>query len=117
MLAAKIQSDKIQADVPPSRDADVQSTSKAERQAIHVEAAILDRYVGFYQFTERAVMTISRDGDQLISRLTGQGNVLLFGESKTKFFAKVVDAQISFVTDDPARRNRWCCIKTATTCR
>jgi hypothetical protein len=91
ILSARIQADR------PSSHSDVDSAGGAERQAVHVDAAILDRYVGFYQLSEHAVMTISRDGDQLISRLTGQRNVLLYGESKTKFFAKVVNAQISFI--------------------
>ena len=98
VLAAKIQSDE-----PPSRRADFDHTNKAERREIHVDAAILDRYVGFYQLSEQAVMTISREGDQLISRLTGQRNVLLYGESKTEFFARVVNAQISFIADKSGR--------------
>jgi Domain of unknown function (DUF3471)/Glyoxalase superfamily protein len=103
VLAARIQSDG-----PPSRrtnidNTSIDSTGKAERQEIHVDAAILDRYVGFYQLSEQAVMTISRDGDQLISRLTWQRDVPLYGESKTEFFAKLVNAQISFITDKSGR--------------
>jgi hypothetical protein len=89
VLAAKIQSDGS-----PSRRADVDNS---ERQEIRLEGATLDRYVGFYQLSEGAVMTISRDGDQLISRLTGQPSVRLYAESKTGFFAKVINAQISFI--------------------
>jgi Glyoxalase superfamily protein/Domain of unknown function (DUF3471) len=96
VLAARIQSDG------PPRPADVDS-QKGERQEIHVDADILDRYVGHYQLLEQAVMTISRDGDQLISCLTGQRSVPLYGESKTRFFAKVVNAQISFMTDKAGR--------------
>jgi Domain of unknown function (DUF3471)/Glyoxalase superfamily protein len=96
VLAARIQSDGS----PRHADLD---PHKAERQEIQVDAAILDRYVGYYQLLEQAVMTISRDGDQLISCLTGQRNVPLYGESKTKFFAKVVNAQISFMTDKAGR--------------
>ena len=91
VLAAKIQSDGS-----PSRCAD---TDDAERREIRLEGAILDRYVGFYRLSEGAVMTISRDGDHLISRLTGQPSVRLYAESKTEFFAKVVNAQISFIPD------------------
>ena len=91
VLAAKIQSDGS-----PSRRANLDN---AERQEIRLQGATLDRYVGFYQLSEGAVMSISRDGDQLISRLTGQPSVRLYAESKTEFFAKVVDAQISFVAD------------------
>jgi hypothetical protein len=73
-------------------------SNKAERQEIPVDTAILGHYVGFYRLSDRAVMTISRDGGQLLSRLTGQRSVPLYGESKTKFFAKDVDAQISLRT-------------------
>ncbi|ABE39319.1 conserved hypothetical protein [Rhodopseudomonas palustris BisB5] len=98
VLAARIQSDG-----PPSRHGEVDNTNRVKRQEVHVDAAILDRYVGFYGLSEQAVMTISRDGDQLISRLTGQPDVPLYGESKTKFFAKIVDAQISFATNKSSR--------------
>ena len=97
VLAAKIQSDG-----PPSR-VEPDNPPKRERQEIVVEVAVLDRYVGFYRMSEQAVMTISRDGDQLISRLTGQRNVPLYGESKTEFFSKLVNAQISFITDKSGR--------------
>jgi hypothetical protein len=93
VLAARIQSDGL----PPRR---VDNTGKTERQEIHVDVATLDRYVGFYQLSAQAVMTISRDKDQLISRLTGQRSLPLYGESKTEFFAKLVDAQISFLVDE-----------------
>ena len=89
VLAAKIQSGG-----PPSRRADL---DHAERQEIRVDGATLDRYVGFYRLSEGAVMTISRDGDHLISRLTGQPSVRLYAESKTEFFAKMVNAQINFI--------------------
>jgi hypothetical protein len=94
VLSARIQSGE-----PPSRPADVGKAGKIERQEIQLQAAILDRYVGFYRLSERMVMTIRREGDQLISRLTGQPSVPLFAESQTAFFAKVVNAQIDFATD------------------
>jgi hypothetical protein len=91
---------KIQADASPPRRADFDN---AERREIRVEGAILDRYAGFYRLSGGAVMTISRDGDQLISRLTGQPTVRLYAESKTEFFAKVINAQISFIADASGR--------------
>jgi hypothetical protein len=44
-------------------------------------------------------MTVTRDGNQMLARLTGQQPVPIYAESNTAFFAKVVDAQISFITD------------------
>jgi hypothetical protein len=74
-------------------------TRSPEREEVRLDPAILDRYVGFYELANQGVMTISREGGRLVSRLTGQPGVPLFAESRTQFFAKVVDAQISFVTD------------------
>jgi hypothetical protein len=44
-------------------------------------------------------LAIRLDGDQLRAQLTGQGQLAIFPESETKFFLKVVDAQLDFVTD------------------
>jgi hypothetical protein len=71
----------------------------SEPEEVRLDAAILDRYVGFYELAEQGVMTISREDGRLTSRLSGQPAVPLFAESRTKFFARIVNAQISFVTD------------------
>ena len=44
-------------------------------------------------------MTIRLSDEQLISRLTGQGDVPLFAEADGKFFPKVVQAELDFVKD------------------
>lgn len=64
-----------------------------------VDPAIYDRYVGRYDYGP-AVMTVRRDGNRLLTRLTDQPEFELFPESETKFFLKVVDAQVEFLTDD-----------------
>lgn len=68
-----------------------------------VDPAVYDGYVGHYQFAPVAIMTITRDGKQIFTRLTGQGPVEIFPSSKTEFFAKVVNAQISFQTDSQGK--------------
>lgn len=93
VLAAAIQSDDRAASGPGH------AAGASDRQEIQVDAAILDRYVGFYELDGQGVMTITRNGAQLVSRLTGQPSVPLFAESPTKFFARIVDAQLSFLTD------------------
>lgn len=74
-------------------------SGKPVRQEIALDAAILDRYVGFYQLNEHAVLAVTRDGTQLSAKLTGQGAIAICPESDTEFFYKAVDAQISFVAD------------------
>lgn len=93
VLSAKIQSGSAKA--APQND--IEHPGKPAREEVAVDANVLDGYVGFYQLSEHAVFTVTRDGNHLVTRLTGQGNVPFYAESKTKFFAKAVDAQISFV--------------------
>jgi hypothetical protein len=44
-------------------------------------------------------MTITLNGGQLISQMSGQGKVPLFAESEAMFLAKVVDAAVEFGKD------------------
>ena len=65
-----------------------------------VETATLESYVGKYELAPTFAIIITRDGDKLYGQATGQSRFELFPESKTKFFLKVVDAKVSFVTND-----------------
>jgi hypothetical protein len=70
------------------------------RTAISYDVKQFDKYVGHYQMPQASIFfTIHRDGDHLLTRLTGQQDVEVYPESPTKFFAKVVAAQFSFDTD------------------
>ncbi len=68
----------------------------ALRTAVEVDPAIYDAYVGGYQLTEDLVFTVTRQGDRLFVQLTGQPRFEVFPEAETKFFLRVVDAQITF---------------------
>jgi beta-lactamase regulating signal transducer with metallopeptidase domain len=71
------------------------------RTAIPYEPNRFDKFVGTYQHEQvsSVFFTLSREGEHFYSRLTGQTNVELFPESDTKFFAKIVPAQLSFNLD------------------
>jgi hypothetical protein len=103
VLSAKIQSEGKLPAAEPDRATQTQDkldpSGKPVREEVAVDAAILDSYVGFYQLHEDAVFTVTRDGHHLVTQLTGQQTVPIYPESNTAFFAKVVDAQISFITD------------------
>ncbi|HKS25660.1 MAG TPA: serine hydrolase [Thermoanaerobaculia bacterium] len=64
-----------------------------------VDPKVLERYVGLYELAPNAIFRITRDGSHLYAQLTGQPKLELFPESETKFFYKVVDAQITFDGD------------------
>ncbi len=70
---------------------------KPVRKATNVEAAVLETYVGHYELQPGFVFQVTREGDQLFAQLTGQPRFEVFPESETKFFYKVVDAQLTFV--------------------
>jgi beta-lactamase regulating signal transducer with metallopeptidase domain len=74
-------------------------TKPGERVAIKLPAATLDRYVGTYKLSDQSFMTIARDGDKLMARLTGQPSFEIFPETETRFFWKIVDAQLTFALD------------------
>ena len=60
---------------------------------------ILDGYVGNYELAPKFILTVTREGDRLVTQATGQPKVPIFAESEREFFAKAVDAQITFVPD------------------
>ena len=67
---------------------------------IGVPVAILERYVGKYELRPNFVLTITLAGTQLMTQATGQSQVEIFAESETKFFLKVVEAQLQFDVGD-----------------
>jgi beta-lactamase regulating signal transducer with metallopeptidase domain len=80
--------------------AEVVQRFNAER-APHAEVAIdpklLDGYVGTYQLTPRLIFTVTRDGDKLYARLTGQQTYEVHPYSDRDFFYTIVAAQLTFV--------------------
>jgi serine-type D-Ala-D-Ala carboxypeptidase/endopeptidase len=71
----------------------------AEHKTVAVDAATLARYAGTYQLFAGFDMTVSVEHGQLLVQCTGQPKLPVFAESPTKFFYKVVDAQITFAPD------------------
>lgn len=75
----------------------------ARRSEVKVDLAVLQSYVGYYAITPAFGLTISIEDGQLFLQATGQPKVPIFAESKTKFFLKAVNAQITFVPDDEGK--------------
>jgi len=75
------------------------SDSVAEKKEVTVPSKILAQYVGTYELRPGFDLVVTLEGDQLISQATGQGKIPLFAESDTRFFPKVMDAEIEFFKD------------------
>lgn len=70
------------------------------RVAIQVEPKVLETYVGDYELIPTFVISITQQEQRLMLQATGQPKFELFAETPKKFFLKVVDAQVTFVSDD-----------------
>jgi serine-type D-Ala-D-Ala carboxypeptidase/endopeptidase len=74
-----------------------------EHKEVAVDPKLFDGYIGSYQLAPEFVLAVTREGDHLFAQATGQPMFEIFAEGQRDYFYKVVDAQITFVTDDQGR--------------
>ncbi len=70
-----------------------------ERTEIEVSQDILEDYVGVYELAPGVQFTVSLGQGGVEAQLTGQPSAPIYPETESDFFYKVVDAQITFVSD------------------
>jgi CubicO group peptidase (beta-lactamase class C family) len=75
----------------------------SERKVIEVAPKILEAYTGTYQMRPGFDMVVTLENGQLMTQATGQGKIPVFAESETRFFPKVIDAEIEFFRDESGR--------------
>ena len=68
-------------------------------ETVKVAPAILDRYVGEYEFPESYKVVVTRDGEALYARPDRQPRVMLLPSAETQFFLLDDLAQIRFDVD------------------
>jgi bla regulator protein blaR1 len=78
---------------PPNND----NAARSAPPQRALDSRIVDGYAGFYQLSDIAVMTITRNGEQLNAQLTGQKALPIYARSNDEFSYK--DKRISFVTE------------------
>ena len=74
-----------------------------ERTSITVNPSVLEQYVGRYQIAPDFILTVTLEGNQLMTQATGQNKLEVFAESETRFFLKVVDAQLTFAKGEDGK--------------
>jgi hypothetical protein len=74
-----------------------------ERTAVTVKPEVLAAYVGKYQMAPTFILTVTLEDGNLMTQATGQGKLQVYAESETKFFLKVVDAQLTFARDESGK--------------
>lgn len=88
--------DMVHAFGPDERGTRTAEAPPQERQTAKVDPAIYDAYAGEYELRPGFSLVIAHEGDQIFAQATGQQKLELYPESETRFFLKVVDAQIDF---------------------
>lgn len=78
------------------RISDVAPAAPAE---IKLAGSVFDQYVGRYEITPSFIITVSRDGDKFVAQATDQPPFQIFPRSETRFFVKVVEAELQFDKD------------------
>lgn len=67
-----------------------------EHKEVAVDAKVFDALVGKYEIQPGVTASVFRDGDKLMTQVSGQSAFQIFPESETEYFFKVVDAQVTF---------------------
>jgi CubicO group peptidase (beta-lactamase class C family) len=77
------------------------------RKTVTVPNDLLDTYVGEYELSPQMKVVVTRRDNTLYAQGTGQGEVALYPETNTKFFLKVVDANVEFISDDTGKITKF----------
>ncbi|MBC8047964.1 MAG: serine hydrolase, partial [Fimbriimonadaceae bacterium] len=71
----------------------------APKKEITVDEKILKTYNGTYQLAPGFDLVITTEANKIFAQGTGQDKLELFAETETRFFLKVLDAQVEFNKD------------------
>lgn len=70
------------------------------KKPIQLSSEVLQQYAGKYNYKSVFSITVTVKGDKIYAKGDGQEATQILAENKTKFYFKVVDAQIEFKKDD-----------------
>jgi hypothetical protein len=75
----------------------------AERTEVDVAEDVLRQYVGDYEVRPTFAINVTMENGKLFAQATGQNKLPIFPESQSKFFYRVVNAQLSFTRDSAGK--------------
>ncbi|MCU0369216.1 MAG: serine hydrolase [Cyclobacteriaceae bacterium] len=73
---------------------------KELKKPVKVDETLLKEYAGVYEIAPTFSITVTYENEGLSIQATGQPKINIYAESETKFYLKVVDAQIEFKRND-----------------
>jgi D-alanyl-D-alanine-carboxypeptidase/D-alanyl-D-alanine-endopeptidase len=73
---------------------------KEFKKPFAVAEEILKEYIGRYELAPNFLINVTLEGGQLAIQATNQPKATIYPESESKFYLKVVNAQVEFVRDE-----------------
>lgn len=70
------------------------------RKEIKVAETILQKYIGEYQLAPNFIIAVTFQNGGLIAQATGQPSFQMYSSTENRFFLKVVEAEVEFMTND-----------------
>ena len=67
---------------------------------IVIDDTVLESYLGKYQIDEGFIITIYKEGDQMMAEATGQGVFEIFPKTENAFYLKVAEIELTFNVGD-----------------
>ena len=86
----------------PLLDSEVLTPPKTRKETV-VDTKLLDTSAGRYRFPSSQPARISREGGHLVLQAEGEVKIEFYPESNQDFFAKIMDAQMTFASDGQGR--------------
>ncbi|MCX7974558.1 MAG: serine hydrolase [Candidatus Aminicenantes bacterium] len=74
-----------------------------ERKAISISAEIFNRYCGEYEVAPNITIKIFQEKSRFWSQVSGQPKMEILPESETKFFVRLIEAEITFILDSEGK--------------
>jgi ketosteroid isomerase-like protein len=78
----------------------------AERTAVKLDPRVYDAYSGQYELAPGFFLTVTKEGDKLITQATAQPKFELLPESEIGFFIKDISALFVFMRDEKGEVNQ-----------
>jgi hypothetical protein len=78
-------------------------TPAKARKEISLDGSLLERYAGRYEFPSGQLAAIRSMAGHLYLQGMGDAKIVFYPESEKSFFAKLIDAQMTFVTNAQGR--------------
>ena len=95
-----VQNYKKSLELNPQNANATETLKRLEKKSASLDSKDYDVYAGEYEVTPTFIVKVFKEGDKLMTQATGQPAIEIFPEAQNKFYARVVNAQVTFNRDD-----------------